>query len=347
MPTRPIRIRGKPISVHKAIVSPDFGSKTVLVVDPWDYVEMWLKRSGNRKAQFYWLQSKAFFTASMGLPKTSSPLTTYYAFLNAVKSLLVVKHVESSEQHGVSGARTPGRTSLSHERVTFQRHGVLAALCRYLGEPAADETYSLKDLLYNLPYIHRAYSLTYRSQAELFIPISKPHFVRREGSPETWFCAEITESRYASGHSLERLPSGFERDLGVTDCCVIRRKRRFQWRRGSQYDAANRQRLRQYHQRTRRDVYYIHGPSRLWYVKRSAADTAIIPRSSLTMTFAAMHRLSELARYDPTGLARHFESRHNWLLAEFVATAPHQFLDEVSSELTGQEFMIPGRKSAS
>jgi len=46
-------------------------------------------------------------------------------------------------------------------------------------------------------------------------------------------------------------------------------------------------------------------------------------------------------------LARHFGGHHNWLLSEFVATARSQFVDEVSSEITGQEFMIPGRKAVS
>lgn len=58
-----------------------------------------------------------------------------------------------------------------------------------------------------------------------------------------------------------------------------------------------------------------------------------------------MHRLSELARYTPTLLAKHFEAQHNWLLSEFIARALHQFVDEISAEITGQEFMIPGRES--
>jgi YaaC-like Protein len=65
------------------------------------------------------------------------------------------------------------------------------------------------------------------------------------------------------------------------------------------------------------------------------------------MTFAAMHRLSELAHYTPMKLARHLDCQHNWLRSEFVATACSQFVDEISSEITGQEFMIPGRKAVS
>jgi len=42
-------------------------------------------------------------------------------------------------------------------------------------------------------------------------------------------------------------------------------------------------------------------------------------------------------------LRKHLETQHNWLLSEFIATACTQFIDEISSEITGQEFMTPGR----
>lgn len=56
-----------------------------------------------------------------------------------------------------------------------------------------------------------------------------------------------------------------------------------------------------------------------------------------------MHRLSEMARYSLNLLAKHFNGRYNWLLAEFISIAPLQFIDEFSCELTGYEFMPPGR----
>ncbi|WFU06321.1 YaaC family protein (plasmid) [Rhizobium sp. CB3171] len=55
-----------------------------------------------------------------------------------------------------------------------------------------------------------------------------------------------------------------------------------------------------------------------------------------------MHRLSELSRYDPLKLSKLLETQRNWLLAEFIKTAPIQFLDEIACELTGQEIFVPG-----
>ena len=36
-------------------------------------------------------------------------------------------------------------------------------------------------------------------------------------------------------------------------------------------------------------------------------------------------------------LAKHLDSQHNWLLTEFIETSIVQFIDQISSEITGQE----------
>ncbi len=341
MAFKQIQLRGRPLAAHKIIVAPDFMSRTVLVADTWDYVTMWLRRQGRDEALFYWEQARHFFEASKNLPNTSSPLTLYYCFLNAVNALLNL-HGVSSNRHGVTGKSGPGRkTSLANEIVTLQKGGTLAELRRYLTEPAGRFVYSLKDLFYNLPYIHRAYKLTYASRPELFIPIRNPRFVRKDASSEAWFCAEV-EDRYATAHTLNKL-EGFERDLGVQESFTIRMADRFKWVRSRAAEEANKTRLINYHRKVRKTLYYIQGPTRLWYLKRSNSE-GVIKLSSLTITIAAMHRLSEMARYAPIVLANHFKCRHNWLVSEFIATARTQFIDEISSEITGQEFMIPGRK---
>jgi hypothetical protein len=161
---------GKELRLHKAFKAPAWGKDTVLVTDTWDYVALWLKRKKKSDALFYWDQAKAFFEAARVLPKTSSPLTAYYCFLNATKCLLQVKGIPFDQRHGVSGWSKTGRVSLSKEIVKFQNKGVLSELCRYFGESVNKNTYSLKDIFYNLPFVHRAYHLTFVSEQELFIP---------------------------------------------------------------------------------------------------------------------------------------------------------------------------------
>lgn len=350
MAFKSITFRGKSLKVHKAIIQPEFNSKTVLVVNIWDYVELWLKRKQKEKALFYWQQARNFFNASTRLPKTSSPLTTYYSFLNAAKALLLVKGNQIEEKrretHGVRGETIGERTSLSNEKITFERSGILAHLCQYLGESANKGEYTLKDLLYNLPYIHRAFHLTYTSSQELFTPIEKPKYVKKDGSEESWFCAEIREDRYKNQHFINRISPEYEEDKGVDKVFVIRKKKRFKWVNGGKYLTENLKRLTEYHKTVRKSLYYICGSRTLWYIKRKNVK-GLIQRSSLTLTFAAMHRLSEIARYSPESLEKHFKCRHNWLLSEFIATSPNQFLDEISAEITGQEIMVPGIRTIS
>jgi hypothetical protein len=334
-----IEYLGKPLTVHKAIVSPEFNAKTVLVTDTWDFIDLWLKRNGPSRARFFWDQARQFFAATKGLPKESSPLTAYYGMLNATKALLLVKRLPFAEHHGVAGESVGKRFSISNEQVTFKSTGILSALCAFLGETVNGEQYSLRDLLYNLVYIHRAFSLSVPSCPELFVPIRNPQFVRSNRTNESWFCAEL-EGRHASMHTVNKLPAGFERDNSVTNRFIVRKKKRFAWKARDKscligYGA--------YHRKLRKDLHYIYSSQRLWYLKRRAGPAGFIPRSSLPIAFAAMHKLSELARYSPDLLAKHFDGRYNWLLSEFIAVAPMQFIDSLSSEMTGYDFMPPGR----
>lgn len=339
MAYRDIEYQGKPLTIHKAIVSPDFTSKTVLVSDTWDYIDLWLKRNGPSSARFFWDQARHFFAATKVLPKESSPLTAYYCMLNATKALLLVKKLQFTESHGVTGNTGGKKSSISNEHVRFKGSGILFTLSTYLGETVNGECYNLRDLLYNLVYIHRAFSLSVPSFPELFVPIRNPRIVCSNANRESWFCAEL-EGRHASMHTVNKLPTGFERDLSITDRFVVRKKKRFEWK---PRDGARLAKYGSYHQTLRKHLDYIHSPQRLWYLKRRDGPNGFIPRSSLPIAFAAMHKLSELARYSPDLLGRHFEGRYNWLLSEFISVAPTQFIDSISTEMTGHEFMPPGR----
>ena len=339
----PINKNSRPITLHKSRVEPEFNSKTVLVDDIWEYVEMWLKRKSNKEAQFYWRQTKDFYQATTLLHKTSSPLTAYYCFLNAVKTLFEVKNISANDRHGVSGYSTGNYSSLQNESVIFQAGGILPMLCNYLGESGTRDIYNLKDILYNLPYLHRAYCLTYANQTELFIPVSNPIFVRKHQSSESWLCFELEDYKYQTQHTLNKLPAGYERDIGVSDKWIIRKRRRFRWRTQGPQRNGNMNRLNNYHKVCRTNLHYIAGNKTLWYIKRDTPNN-IINRCSMTLTFAAMHRLSELARYNPIRLSKHFDSQHNWLLSEFINISTYQFMDAIASEITGKTFLKPLRR---
>lgn len=338
MPAHKLHIAGRSIKLHGCLIAPDFRTQRVLCSDPWDFVSLWLKRDHKEDALFYWEQAKHFYEASRQLPDLSSPLTSYYCFLNASKALLASKNVDFVESHGIGGRSREGRTALSNEIVDFQGSGILPALCKYLAEPEnAGSAFTLQDLFWQMPFIHRSYCLTYKGATELFIPLKANAFMRKDGSKEAWFQAEI-DKRYVNAHTEKVIRPGFE--LFEQDgCYFIRRKRRFRWS-GRDIEGSIEQ-FKIYHKQIRRRIIPIYSSENRWYIKKSVAGHNKIVNSQLVLIFAAMHRLSELSRYDPMAFSNHFNVNHNWLLSEFIRMSPTQFVYGMASEITGLEFIRP------
>jgi hypothetical protein len=334
-----IALGNKYLSVRRSVISPAWSDDKVLTSDIWTYVDLWLRRNARTTpAPFYWEQAREFHRASLGLPITASPLTLYYCFLNATKALLAAKRLSFSDRHGLTGQSIASKSSLSNEQITLKGAGVLPSLIGYYGEVAPLGTYSLKDMLRNMAFVHRAYCLSY-SEAYLFFPVTECRYVRGVGTTEGWITADL-EDRYNDKRVLSTLPLEFERDAGFSQP-VIRKKKRFRWKGGIAQREKNSARLTSYHQGVRRDLTYIAGVGR-WYLKRRLAGATIIDRHAPVLIFASMHRLSELSRYDPLRLSRLLDTHRNWLIAEFIKTAPIQFLDEIACEITGQEIHMPG-----
>jgi hypothetical protein len=338
MAAHKLHIAGKAVRLHGCLIAPDFRTQRVLCSDPWDFVSLRLKREHKKDALFYWEQARHFFEASVSLPALSAPLTSYYCFLNATKALLSAKGQTFTESHGVGGRSKPGHKSLANEIVDFQGGGILPALCKYLAEPDnAGKKFTLQDLFWQMPFIHRAYCLTYKGATELFIPLSGNCFMRRDGSKEAWFQAEI-DRRYVNAHTERIIKPGFEL-FEVDGKYFIRRKRRFRWS-GRDIESSVTE-FKTYHKTIRRRVMPIYSSENRWYLKKAVAGHDTFVNSQLVLMFAAMHRLSELSRYDPIAFAGHFNVNHNWLLSEFIRMAPGQFVYGMASEITGLEFIRP------
>lgn len=343
MGNKQLKIKNRRVWMHKGVLLPDFDSEHVLSNNPWQYVELWLKRSGKEEALSYWRQARRFSDASRNLSPEAAPLTLYYSFLNATKTLLSTKSVAAADAHGVAGVRPENAKSvLANEQVNFYSGGVLPALCRHFGEYEENANYSLKDILWNIPFIHRAFRLTFTSSTDLFIPLEAARYVKKNHSSEAYFEAEILP-RFTDNRSLANIPSSFE-------CSdhegkkIVRRKKCFSWYNGRTNALQKKQavvRLQSYHKTTRRAVVSISGNRDLWYLKRTIPRNSVGHRHTLILMFAAMHRLSELARYDPAGFDRHLSGQGNWLLTEFIENVTDQFVDQIATEVTGRQFWPP------
>lgn len=339
-----IKIGTRNVWMHKAIRHTNFEAESVLSNDPWLFVELWLKREKKSDALAFWLQARRFADSAKSLTVEAAPLPLYYSFLNATKALLSVRSEKHGNTHGVSGERIEkAKASLVNEKVRFQSGGVLAGLCSYLGESTSRHEYDLKGLLWNLPFVHRAFRHTFKSAPELFIPLEQACYVTHRTTSEGWFQAEVIP-RYTDKRILRHIPPSFESFI-KEDRVYIRRKKRFKWLSGRSNGEDKKRatgRLGHYHATTRRVIVAISGKRDLWYLKKNLADNDLTERHTLSILFAAMHRFSELSRYDPRGFEKHLCGSANWLISEFVDHASNQFIDQMASEITGLQFWKPG-----
>lgn len=325
---------------YKAFNSPNFNAKSVLASSHWDYVELFLKRESTDSSLFYWRQAKAFYDAALNLPTESSPLTLYYCFLNASKALLECKNQLYSRQHGTSGSSTAGNTNLKNEMISFKSRGIASALGRYFKDDPIEGDYSMWALLYNLAFVHRAFNLSYPTEStELFTPLKNLRYIISDFQHYGWFVAE-TFSSYESQHTLNKVSGlGFRKD-GQQQRFSIRYEKKFKWYHQGPKRANNLNRLSNYQNKFRKHLSYIYGDTTLWYIKRTGVNN-IIDKHPVTIIFALMHRLSELARYEPLTLNGHFKLRQNWLLTEFINGSADQFIDMISCEITNSNIMRP------
>jgi uncharacterized protein (UPF0332 family) len=343
MPTvTPIRLKGRELRPHKSIIEPLLGARTVLTNSPWTFVALWLKRAKKNDAAFYWRQANEFYTASTGLPLQSAPLLLYYSFLNAAKALLVVKGIPFHEHHGVRAhnMRKPtSKISIVNEGIRILSKGVVASLSSYYGEAESESTHSLQELLFNMAFIHRTYCLTYTRQTEMFLPLVDCKYLRDKKTKRAYLSAELS-SDLEPRQIAKRLPPSLVQDISFGPR-AIKTVTSIPCSKTTNPTAADLHGLVDLHRRSRNDLHYINGAQTLWYAKTLVSGPRRLCRQSPTMVLAAMHRLSEICRYRPLELASHLSGQKNWLLSEFIQMSPVQFIDEMASEITGYQFLMP------
>lgn len=339
MAHRDIIINSKKVGPHKAYVGPKFNEKTILVESHFQFIEMWLQRHGNDESRVYWAQAKNFYHSALNTEISSKPLVAYYCMLNTTKSLLALKGIEVSAYHGISGCPLSNKAMLVNEGIEIKSDGIFIGLSKYFGASLEGKSVNLKDVLYNIPFIHRAFTTTHPGMQDLFIPIYDPHFVRNKNNNESWFCATIKDKQYAK-ESIFNKQRGWELDKSE-EKFTIRRKRRFKWVSRGVTKAQRIETLKDYHSKIRRDIKYIHSHQRLWYYKRNDRSSSVLPWPTPSLIYLGMHRLSEICRYEPLRLERHFKAQHNWLLNEFINHSLPNFVDQIACEICGLELMSP------
>lgn len=351
MRNRLLNLGGRDLHLMKSYLTPNYVQRTILTNSAFDFVELWLssrKEAKQGNALYYWKQAKNFYIATKSLEIDSQPLTAYYCCLNAAKALLGLKNVNLTNiSHGVSSARGDTKGNILKDKIIYAGSGVLWELSRLLGESTAKEEYLLKDLFYNIPCIHRTFTVTFSDCAELFIPVNDIVFEQmNDGSRNVYARFQIDE-KYANGHVKRYIPRVFEETLKEEKDLFYRLKKRFKWDIHKPI-ADRKMALTEYHVKIRKLFYYISGNSMLWYIKKDLpGNNSIIQRSQITLIYGVFHWLSELVRYNPIAFSKMLSSRQNWLIKEFVEIGLSQFIDEISCEITGCNIMRTGYKNLS
>jgi hypothetical protein len=338
---KPVRFKNRDLELHKAVIAPQFGVPTVLSNTPWEFVSLWLKRKHKTDALFYWDQARQFQKAAIGLPPQSAPLLLYYCFMNAAKALLSSKGIVFNPYHGLKGTKIqPGvnRFTLANEGVKILAAGVLPSLSDYYGDTETSKLHSLKELFLNLAYIHRTYCLTYRSQQEIFAPLRECKYVYDTNTKQVFAQGMFVKANLRR-HVRPSIPNTMHW-IQEGDDIGVRSVRSLSWQRPGKPSETNLAALPSLHSEVRFNFHYINGVRTLWYLKLSPSQP-LIKRRQPVITLAAMHRLSEICRYHPLKLASLLEGDQNWLLTEFINMSPAQFLDEMCSEITGHQFLVP------
>ena len=67
-----ITLHSKIVRPKKAIISSIFDSKNILVNDSWNYVDMWLKKNGQKEAPPQWGNDRSLFVWSLALENCGS-----------------------------------------------------------------------------------------------------------------------------------------------------------------------------------------------------------------------------------------------------------------------------------
>lgn len=374
----PHQYKSKNLQIKKSYTTPDFKSSTILTDDVFTYIDFYFAshkkamkyrnsssktKYGNEKKyhySFYWKQSMSFYKAAKSLPIETVPLLSYYSMLNAAKAFLAFKYeyiedfVEHFGNHGLFEQTDLTGTDLNSIAVWRKNKGVFPLLGRTL-ECDFDQIWpsgksnaiTLKKLLYNLAFIHRAYLTTYnpgRGTAvfDLFIPLpagSAPSYHKGNDS-NLYLVFDVDRSAFSALAST--IPAGYMNSISTKFClcdtgpfCL----RSVSGARRNTTDSLSAE-FKQLNDDLRREFCYIRSSNRLWYLKRSAlSNTDVINVNSMLISMASMHRISEIVRYKPEQLAHLMSSKENWLIHEFLTLALDQFIDEIAAEITGQDIM--------
>ncbi|MBI1847238.1 MAG: hypothetical protein HY294_05300 [Candidatus Rokubacteria bacterium] len=323
-----------------------------MTADPWAFLShLAVTRLDKRNediANAYISQGNDFFEAAQNPRFHSRPLLYYYAFLNVVKAALLIRRVPLPPlaRHGINDPRANSRQRLRFAGQTVNIQNVAAdhseifpEFVRMLGHPAAlSRSLRVIDLLRFVPSIHRTFTQVVASPP-IFVPVARFEIRYRRG----WMWARLRMTRT---------------DRDVHDALPGARVRRAFTYVFSQVESERNHELwfetTTFRAQTRGTDNTI---AQLAALIRGCGIAAVLtaegyrfylvdaPRRLFVPYLAAMYAiifyLGSITRYKPDVFDKIISGKQSWIIEEFLAALPTQFLFGLASELAGVDVVRP------
>lgn len=322
------------------------------------------------KADAYLWQGYDFFQAASNPRVGSRPLLYYYAFLNASKAFLLASGVSLPPrmEHGIVDPRANARQRLTLESQavrlegrTAQNDQLFPELITSLG-PAqpSRKVYRVLDLMAQVVPIHATYMAIGRGRRTRIAARSSPQtsgadrrsawrrgpcFVRvadlslMQNGHEYWVAltvdGDLPESRTVVqtwDQTLSKTPGLTRVRTALTNAFSFETPAISATRGRDQTIARLAEVLRSH-------VWAALEPNGYAYYLGSVPQRDRLPQ--LASIYAIMFFLGSVTRYRPYDYDTIVGGRYAWLVEEFVATQPYQFLYLLASTLAGSEVSNP------
>ncbi|QPQ35534.1 YaaC family protein [Lysinibacillus sp. JNUCC-52] len=217
-------------------------------------------------------------------------------------------------------------------------NGVFANLGNFFNNNIkSKEIFSLDDLISNLVFVHRAYSICkgINIDGQLFIPLESQCFGTHPEENKFLYYFKI-DTKY----KLQTLGNIIDLTTYVSE------QGNHYMIKSDQSYSNNFNDIKSFILDIRQKHQYIAGVKPRWYLMKATDCDNIknLELNPLVILLGIFHRLSEFSRYNPLKLKNLLDSKKNetsWLLRELIENAAYQFLDLISSEITHKEFHLP------
>jgi len=326
----------------------------VVTSDPWRCLAVHIRRtvkntSHRNQAAAFLEQAEDLYQAAGTARVGSKPLLYYYSFLNLAKTFLVVKKGKDLRRcmHGLKEPKDNIRkymtitsqavvANASKPRGRLQLYREFIAECGFPA-PAKPKPMRLVDLLDQAVSIHRITSHTL-GHTRQFFPVDDIAFMCDPAKKKAWVALRVRRDDLA-------VSSAAARDVRKNTTCFKevespeRQFRLYESKSQRAYSRSPRDVLRSLVSDTWKDIWSELRPGGYQFWISAIPRKKRLPQ--LGSGYQAMFYFGSVARYRPDDLRKLLESKHGWMVQEFINNQPIQFLYFLGSGLMDAEMVIP------